>query len=100
MMKNFGERVGKSCHALRCHGLVPWSLTLTAIQASNNEAWMPRACPVEVHVRRYVASSVRLHGTSPWHLVLGFLGSFFSSKRETPRGKPVASCYDREAPRG
>ena len=30
---------------------------------------MPRACPVEAHARSYVASNVKLHGTSPWHLV-------------------------------
>ena len=74
---------------------------------------MPRACPVEVHVGRYknaffdqlrmprpgamevhvyvgLATSVRLHGTSPWHPKL-FVG-FGSDERETPRDKPVASC--------
>jgi REP element-mobilizing transposase RayT len=35
-----------------------------------------------------VAASVRLHGTSPWHLEFSRDGS---RKRETPRDKPVAS---------
>ena len=74
----------------RCHGLVPWSLTLVASKAKNNTAWMPRARPVEVHVRRYLAASVSLHGTSPWH-PNPFIFSFCSSEREMPRDKPVAS---------
>src|ERR1041384_4425817 len=51
---------------------------------------MPRACPVEAHGRSYVAPNVKLHGTSPWHLKLGF-GVCYSCHREAPRGKPVAS---------
>ena len=51
-----------------CHGLAPWSFTFAA----------------------NIASNVRLHGTSPWHL--GLWGwAFVSSDRETPRDKPVAS---------
>jgi hypothetical protein len=88
---------------------------------AKKHAWMPRACPVEAHVRSYVASnvklhgaspwhlefwvwellvaaSVKLHGTSPWHLEFGF-GSFGSSEREAPRGKPVASPRDMASPR-
>src|SRR5262245_61272483 len=51
----------------RCHGLVPWSFTLAAT----------------------VATIVRLHGTSPWHLGIG--PPVCSDERETPRDKPVAS---------
>ena len=53
----------------KCHGLVPWIITFAATQAGN---WprMPRACPVEVHVRSYC-----------------------SPKREPPRDKPVASTH-------
>ena len=81
-----------------------------------DQLWMPRACPVEVHVGRYknaffdqlrmprpgamevhvyvgLATSVRLHGTSPWHPKL-FVG-FGSDERETPRDKPVASGGDK-----
>src|SRR2546428_13591315 len=55
-----------------CHGLVPWRFTFVATRRRFISG-MPRACPVEVHVCRYppepqVAASVRLHGTSPWHL--------------------------------
>ena len=31
---------------------------------------MPRACAVEVHVLSYLAWNVKLHGASPWHLLL------------------------------
>ena len=41
---------------------------------------MPRACPV-VHARCYVASNVKLHGASPWHLAFGF-DPFVSGERE------------------
>src|SRR4030095_5466177 len=40
----------------RCHGLVPWSFTFAATRKATARilVWkMPRACPVEVHVRRY-----------------------------------------------
>jgi hypothetical protein len=80
----------------RCHGLVPWRLTLvataataffldaTALSRGGSRSWlpppqlfssMPRACPVEAHARGYrrhsffprtVAATVKLHGTSPW----------------------------------
>jgi hypothetical protein len=79
-----------------CHGLVPWRFTISAtrrLQKSRldatalcrggsryplhagfkNHAWMPRPCAVEVHVRSYVALNVKLHGSSPWHLVCGVL---------------------------
>ncbi len=36
-----------------------------------------------------VATSVRLHGTSPWHLEIGLFDC--SDQRETPRRKVVAS---------
>ena len=42
-------------------------------------------------VRRLcLATSVRLHGTSPWHLLAGVVVGG-SDERETPRDKPVAS---------
>src|SRR5262245_44484628 len=50
---------------------------------------MPRACPVESHASSYVATSVNLHGTSPWHLEIEL--PVCSSNRESPRDKPVAS---------
>src|SRR6266851_3348862 len=37
----------------RCHGLVPWSLTLTATKDSQKSFQMPRPCAVETHARRY-----------------------------------------------
>jgi hypothetical protein len=52
-------------------GLSRGVFTLVATQASLNTFWMPRPCAVELHVRCYVASNVRLHGTSPWHLDFG-----------------------------
>jgi len=39
---------------------------------------------------RAIAESVNLHGTSPWHLNT-LLAPAYSSKREVPRDKPVAS---------
>src|SRR5262245_5438568 len=74
----------------RCHGLAPWSLRLAAT-STTALLKMPRACPVESHVDAYrsieretpgdkpvasgnpgsfVATSLRLHGTSPWSLRL------------------------------
>ena len=78
---------------MRCHGLVPWSFTFAANKELLPISLMPRACPVEFHVRRYkkgespvlengskpepgqtavalvvekiVAASVRLHRSSP-----------------------------------
>jgi hypothetical protein len=35
---------------------------------------VPRAYPVEFHVSSYLASSVSLHGTSPWHPKRIFVG--------------------------
>ena len=58
---------------VRCHGLVPWSLTFLLYKARKKAPWMPRPCAVELHVRSYVAQNVKLHGTSPWHLVISVL---------------------------
>src|SRR4030095_1315280 len=75
----------------RCHGLAPWSLTFAATHISREcqdptglprgvsrsplhtspaNAKMPRACPVESHVRRYthLARMPRSHGLAPWSL--------------------------------
>src|SRR5436190_5549333 len=52
----------------RCHGLVPWSLTLAATKQLAAEIQMPRACPVELHVRGYQAArspDYRRHGLLP-----------------------------------
>src|SRR6266487_6816431 len=58
---------------IRCHGLAPWSFTLTALVLSTR----PSAENVRLHGTRpwhpqnpsylFVAASVRLHGTRPWH---------------------------------
>src|SRR5689334_9036288 len=78
----------------RCHGLVPWSITLVATppiepacldatglsrgvlrsllhHRSNPPVWMPRACPVEYYARCYTTDRTRLsgcHGLVPWSL--------------------------------
>src|SRR5690242_10994145 len=73
---------------------------------------MPRACPVERHVSCYLATNVKLHGTSPWHPDRWVRGGVATSvilhgtspwhpergldhrcsdERNTPRDKPVAS---------
>src|SRR6266849_6872602 len=41
----------------RCHGLVPWSLTLTATKDSQKSFQMPRPCAGETHARRYKRQS-------------------------------------------
>ena len=58
---------------------------------------MPRPCAVEVHVscsRKQqlvaIATNVKLHGASPWHLGR-FYGFPDSNERESPRRKAVAS---------
>jgi hypothetical protein len=51
-----------------CHGLVPWCLTLVATTGTAARVPMPRACPVEPHVRFYtrpVAAPVRMPRASP-----------------------------------
>jgi hypothetical protein len=52
----------------RCHGLVPWRLTLVATAAATvkllgTSPWPPGERPP------LVAASASLHGTRPWHLV-------------------------------
>jgi len=37
-----------------CHGLAPWSFTMAAKQNSKTKFQMPRARPVELHVRSYI----------------------------------------------
>src|SRR5258705_14023116 len=106
----------------KCHGLAPWRLTLVATKASDDASldatglprggsrllllkhlttlpWMPRACPVELHVGRKLptpeAANVRLHPARGWHL--HEVGSrSFSSQRETPPRKGVASSRSRQ----
>src|SRR5689334_9036289 len=80
---------------------------------SNPPVWMPRACPVEYYARCYTTDRTRLsgcHGLVPWSITLvatppiepacldatglsrGASRSLLnSSKRDAPRGKPVAS---------
>src|SRR5689334_8986115 len=79
-----------------CHGLVPWSITLVATptvssnrldatglgrggsrsslhRRSQTTDWMPRACPVEVHARRYtdgLKQPTGCHGLGPWRFTL------------------------------
>jgi hypothetical protein len=59
---------------VRCRGLVPWSFTLVATN-EQPDFQTPRACPVELHARRYG-----------------------SHERETPRDKPVASSVEQLLP--
>jgi hypothetical protein len=93
---------------LRLRFYLPWRPIFFARKTK-----MPRACPVECHDHCYplvskqkldatalcrgdsrskLNSSERekLHGASPWHLEI-LMGTLCSSKREVPRGKPVAS---------
>src|SRR5215813_7487517 len=75
----------------RCHGLVPWSFTLVATsphssisvdatalgrggsrsQLNSNKRETPRGKPVasvDLEFWIHLATNVRFHGTSPWHL--------------------------------
>jgi len=70
-----------------CHGLVPWSFTIAANpKAKKHSAWMPRACPVELHVWSYIARNVSLHGTSPWHPEQYYL-LLYSGNRDNSTGQ-------------
>ena len=59
----------------------------------SNEREAPRDKPVasERYLKCWsVEANVRLHGTSPWHLLLNSR-IWGSGERETPRGEPVVS---------
>jgi len=102
-----------------CHGPVPWRLTLAATKKGQQRLRMPRPCAVETHARgnkersaafadatalcrgesrsrlqRKVSSVCGCHGLAPWRLTLIAEAQTLvtkSHKRESPRGKPVAS---------
>jgi hypothetical protein len=70
--------------------------SLICVSAANRRIWMPRACPVEPHVRRYKKQLVQKSGRSRQgkvRLRISLPSSFSSSEREAPRGKPVASGF-------
>src|SRR5262245_14741749 len=85
---------------LRCHGLAPWSLTLTATHSPGILSAMPRPCALESHAQRYSLAwnsfcdatalrrgvsrspllarleiSLRCHGLAPWSLTLTAISS-------------------------
>src|SRR4030095_271926 len=82
----------------RCHGLAPWSFTLAATKdmshrISQDATGLPRGASRSLlQENRFqgvlLAPSVRLHGTSPWHLVRSLKRPRCSSEREAPRDKP------------
>jgi len=77
--------------AQRCHGLVPWSLTLAATQNPKTRLQMPRACPVEFS-RSLLFSWEREASTAQGRgIQIRWLEAACSSERDTPRDKPVAS---------
>jgi hypothetical protein len=61
-------------YATRCHGLAPWRFLRCRQLVTSKKK-----------------SNVTLHGTSPWHHEEATLCQR-SGHRETPPGKPVASC--------
>src|SRR5689334_3552819 len=75
----------------RCHGLVPWSITLVATPPISNNSWMPRACPVEYYARRYTADLKQLLDATG--LSRGVLRSSLHRRSQTtawmPRACPV-----------
>ena len=85
-------------------GLSRWRFTVAATQPELLGPKMPRACPVEIHACCYTSSSCwaqRCRGLVPWRITLaatqarGIFGpnnsGLCSSKRDSPRDKPVAS---------
>src|SRR5206468_3613070 len=83
----------------RCHGLVPWWLTLVSTSAEAS-ASMPRPCAVVAHAGFYFSRGLRADATalcrggSRWFLLwLTLVARQASSRnqREPPRHKAVAS---------
>jgi hypothetical protein len=70
----------------RCHGLAPWSF--------NDATGLPRGV---LTLEATLAANVNLHGARPWHPSV-VIFCFASSKRETPRDKPVASRFEPDKP--
>jgi hypothetical protein len=79
-------------YGLRCHGLVPWSLTLAATNGQP-DFQMPRACPVEFHARCYNSCQRETPRDKP--VASSREPVLLSCQRETPRDKPVASSSGR-----
>jgi len=65
--------VQQALYKVRCHGLVPWRLTFAAeVQALVAESFKretPGSKPVASQkvLELFLAASVSLHGTRPWH---------------------------------
>src|SRR6185503_11387056 len=103
MLRNYDAHRLCTKSSKRCHGLAPWSFSCLLLNRIKNQSLqMPRPCAVEPHVCCYVAvfsferepstaqgrgiqscclkssvvaTSVKFHGTSPWHLFRLFVQS-------------------------
>src|SRR5215467_7214927 len=114
----------KRKHADRCHGLAPWSFTVSATHQTEKLFQMPRACPVEFHGFRYTPNgktlpdatglprgvsrfplhtkrknSSRCHGLAPWSFTVS--ATHQTEKLfQMPRACPVEFHGFRYTPNG
>ena len=74
----------------RCHGLVPWSITLVPTKDSLNNSQMPRARPVELHAPSFAGATARADATgSPRGVSRSFLPKTRLNNSQMPRARPV-----------
>jgi nitroreductase len=56
--------------ALGCHGLVPWRFTIFATRQKKVALGCHGLVPWRFTIAAMVAPNVKLHGPSPWHLIV------------------------------